>query len=71
MLVIPHYGVFIAIGMTNKELITKLKETDTNIYKSKGKLYFIATKSINTHKKYLSYYDVFREKQECNKTPEA
>lgn len=65
------YGVFIAIGMTNKELITKLKETDKNIYKSKDKLYFIATKNINTHKKYLSYYDVFCEKQECNSKLEA
>lgn len=58
------YGVFIAIGMTNEELITKLKETDKNIYKSKDKLYFIATKNINIHKKYLSYYDVFCDKQE-------
>lgn len=65
------YGVFIAIGMTNEELITKLKETDKNIYKSKDKLYFIATKNINAHKKYLSYYDVFCEKQECNSKPEA
>lgn len=55
------YGVFIAIGMTNEELITKLKETDKNIYKSKDKLYFIATESIDTDKKYLSYYDVFCE----------
>lgn len=56
-----NYGVFMAIGMTNDELMTKLKYTDKNIYNPQDKFYFIATESIDTDKKYLSYYDVFCE----------
>lgn len=60
------YGVFIAIGMTNKELMIELKKTNKDIYNSQDKLYFITTKDINENPKYLSYYNVFCEEQECN-----
>lgn len=65
------YGVFIAIGMTNEELMTELKKINKNIYNPQDKFYFIATKGINEHLQYLSYYDVFCEEQECNSKPEA